>query len=326
MIPVQLSLRNFLSYGNEPVTLDFSNFRVACLSGDNGHGKSALLDALTYALWGEGRKGRSERKADEGLLRLGTTEMEVGLTFDLDSNRYLIMRRFLKRRTRSVTELDLQVLDPRTQRYHPLTDSTSAANAQRQIDSLLCMDYTTFVNSAFILQGRDAEFTQKTPRERKQVLAEILVLSRYDRLQRLARDKLNLRATEVEHYDSRIAELDDELSHRSEHETTLQQVVEQLAGVDGLLEIGAADETAVTQALLQARTRAEEVCRLRIERRLFEQRITALRAESADLAKKERDTRALLDAAETIESDFATYKTLKSEEAELATKSQQRWQ
>ena len=86
MIPVQLSLRNFLSYGDDTVTLDFSDFRVACLSGDNGHGKSALLDALTYALWGEGRKGRSERKADEGLLRLGTTEMAVGLTFDLDDD------------------------------------------------------------------------------------------------------------------------------------------------------------------------------------------------------------------------------------------------
>ena len=39
MIPVSLTLRNFLSYGDEPQTLDFTQFRVACLTGDNGNGK-----------------------------------------------------------------------------------------------------------------------------------------------------------------------------------------------------------------------------------------------------------------------------------------------
>ena len=49
--------------------LDFSGMHLACLSGDNGNGKSALLDAMTWALWGEARAS-----ADE-LIRLGTDEM-----------------------------------------------------------------------------------------------------------------------------------------------------------------------------------------------------------------------------------------------------------
>ena len=55
MIPLSLSLRNFLSYGENVPPLDFTQFRIACLTGDNGHGKSALLDGITYALWGEAR-------------------------------------------------------------------------------------------------------------------------------------------------------------------------------------------------------------------------------------------------------------------------------
>ena len=47
MIPVRLQLRNFMSYGDEPQSLDFDGFHLACLCGDNGHGKSALLDAIT---------------------------------------------------------------------------------------------------------------------------------------------------------------------------------------------------------------------------------------------------------------------------------------
>jgi len=54
MIPYKLRLRNFISYREEQV-LDFSGIHLACLAGDNGHGKSALLDAMTWALWGRAR-------------------------------------------------------------------------------------------------------------------------------------------------------------------------------------------------------------------------------------------------------------------------------
>ena len=52
------------------------------------------------------------------------------------------------------------------------------------------MDYDTFINSAFLLQGRADEFTSKTPSDRKAVLASILGLDAYDRLQVRAREKL----------------------------------------------------------------------------------------------------------------------------------------
>ena len=77
MIPVSLSLRNFLSYGEDVPVLDFSPLHVACISGRNGHGKSALIDAITWALWGEARKPDASRKPDEGLLRTGAPEMKV---------------------------------------------------------------------------------------------------------------------------------------------------------------------------------------------------------------------------------------------------------
>ena len=42
MIPVSLMLKNFMSYGDEGQTLSFEGMHVACLSGDNGNGKSAV--------------------------------------------------------------------------------------------------------------------------------------------------------------------------------------------------------------------------------------------------------------------------------------------
>ncbi|MEC8931540.1 MAG: SMC family ATPase, partial [Candidatus Latescibacterota bacterium] len=158
MIPVTLTLRNFLSYGEQPQSLDFTGFRVACLSGDNGNGKSALLDAITYALWGQARKGRHDRKPDEGLLRLGSTHMSVEFTFDLDRDRYRVLRSFRRRPRSSLSELELQCFDPVSDQFRPLTQAGSPTVTQRRIDDLLSMDYDTFTNSAFLLQGQADAF------------------------------------------------------------------------------------------------------------------------------------------------------------------------
>ena len=55
MIPIRLSISGFLSY-REPVEIDFTTFDLACIAGPNGAGKSSLLDAITWALFGQARK------------------------------------------------------------------------------------------------------------------------------------------------------------------------------------------------------------------------------------------------------------------------------
>ena len=55
MIPLQLTLSGFLSY-RDRVELDFTGFDLACIAGSNGAGKSSLLDAITWSLFGQARK------------------------------------------------------------------------------------------------------------------------------------------------------------------------------------------------------------------------------------------------------------------------------
>ena len=84
MIPHKIQLKNFLSYGAELQMIDFTPYRLIYLSGKNGHGKSALLDAMTWALWGQARKTTNAVKPDQGLLRLGQTHMIVIFDFELN--------------------------------------------------------------------------------------------------------------------------------------------------------------------------------------------------------------------------------------------------
>ena len=105
MIPITLKLENFMSYREEVPELDFTGMTVAALSGRNGHGKSALLDSITWALWGRCRV----RSADD-LVSLGAEETRVELTFSASNETYRVIRSHIKsggRRKTGVTDLQL---------------------------------------------------------------------------------------------------------------------------------------------------------------------------------------------------------------------------
>lgn len=190
MIPVTLTLKNFLSYGEGVPPLDFTQFHVACLSGNNGQGKSALLDALTWAVWGEGRKASQEKKADNSLLRIGQKDMQVEFVFDLEGDRYRIIRNYSLAGKSARSGLEFQVFEQKDKNKYISLTCPSIRETQERITKTLRIDYQTFINSAFILQGRIDEFSRKSARERKEILSEILGLSRYDELANLAKSHL----------------------------------------------------------------------------------------------------------------------------------------
>lgn len=220
MIPIKLQMSNFLSYGENVPPLDFTQFDIACLSGKNGQGKSALLDALTWAIWGEGRKASQDRKADSGLLKIGENQMWVDLIVDLEGDRYRIIRKFSRLHNKNRSELELQVFDEQKSSFISLS-SPSIRETQNSINRLLRMDYDTFINSAFILQGRVDEFTRKNASERKQILSEVLGLSHYEELSLLARRHLRETETRLLNIKNRLEQINKEVCQK---ETFVQEI------------------------------------------------------------------------------------------------------
>ena len=217
MIPLQLRVRNFMCYRDNVPPLDFEGIHLACLTGANGHGKSALLDAITWALWGKARARR-----DDELIHLGESEMEVEFTFNLGGTVYRTLR---KRDSsgRGRTVLDLQVQPPGERgSFHSIAESGIRAT-QEAIIRLLRMDYETFTNSAFLLQGKADAFTTRTPAERKRVLGEILGLSLYDEYEQRAKEKAKKKDREVAELEGLLRDLDRELARQPEYELELAE-------------------------------------------------------------------------------------------------------
>ncbi len=228
MIPIRLELKNFMSYGEDVPALDFSGMHTLCLSGENGHGKSALLDAITWALWGESRAGKN--KHDE-LVRIGADEMSVHFTFEMDGQRYRVIRKRSKKAVGNLWEFQQETPDQGLGAgWRSLTGNKSTDTGET-IQKLLRMSYDTFLNSAYLRQGQADQFVKQTPTKRKEILADILDLSRYDQLEAKARERMRsaqAEATDLERDISGIdAELKDEPELR-EHLAALQARLDEL--------------------------------------------------------------------------------------------------
>jgi exonuclease SbcC len=142
---------------------------------------------------------------------MGQEDMQVEFVFDLEGDRYRVIRTFAHVGKNSKSGLEFQVYDQKKSKYISLT-CPSTRETQERIIKTLRLDYHTFVNSAFILQGRANEFSKKTARERKEVLSEILGLSRYDELADLAKFYLKEINNTIMAKDSRLEYITQELA------------------------------------------------------------------------------------------------------------------
>lgn len=238
MIPLELRVHNFMCYRDVP-PLIFDGIHLACLTGPNGHGKSALLDAMTWALW-----GRARARRDDELIHLGESEMEVEFTFVLGGTVYRVLR---KRDSigRGRTLLDLQV------RSESGTFSSIAEPGVRATQDalirLLRMDYDTFTNSAFLLQGRADAFTTRTPAERKEVLGEILGLGLYDEYEQRAKERVREQEREIAEVDGLLRDIDRELDRRPQYETELAAAEARVDELSAALKLAEAELAALRQ-------------------------------------------------------------------------------
>jgi exonuclease SbcC len=228
MIPNRLRLHNFLSYETLE-TLDFSGMSLAVLTGANGVGKSSLLEAMTWVLWGEARAA-----SDDDLIHQGEHDMWVEFLFDLEDIRYKVVRTRERKGRTGITELEFQIQE-KDGTWKPLTGPTLKVTQQR-IDEALHLTFDLFTNASYFRQGHADEFTTKAPGERKEILAQILDLSVYDLLEETAREKKreiegkeSLYGTQVEDAKMKLAELPtirEELSDLEKEEATLKEAIE----------------------------------------------------------------------------------------------------
>lgn len=204
MIPTRLELLNFLAY-RDTTKIDFDGIHLACLTGANGAGKSSILDAITWVLWGASRA----RTLDE-LVHQGQEHMRVQLEFLHESVAYRVVRE----RKRGRDAKGTLALYRRDSQGHYVTESSGVVETERHIRELLKLDFGTFINSAFLQQGRADVFMTKTPAERKKTLSNILGLDQWAEYEKRAKAQVTANKNQAEAYSMRIREIEADIAQR----------------------------------------------------------------------------------------------------------------
>ena len=216
MIPLQLTLKNFLSY--RETTLDFRGLHTACICGANGAGKSSLLEAITWVIWGKTRAA-----TEDDVIHGGEKNVRVDFDFICNEQTYRIIRSRSRGRSGA---LEFQVAT-QSGRFRSLTAKGIKAT-QKEIIACLKLDYDTFINSAYLRQGRADEFMLRRPSDRKQILADLLKLDRYEELANKAKDL-------AKEHKGKIAQLEQSLSPLQLEIDKQKSVQQELADVEKTL-------------------------------------------------------------------------------------------
>jgi exonuclease SbcC len=216
MIPTYLRIEGFLSY-NEPAELDFEGFELACISGANGSGKSSMLDAMTWAIFGQARR------RDDAVINSNREAAEVVFDFIYEQQQYRIQRSKARAKTMM---LEFFIKDENDQ-WRPLTEH-SMRETELRIEETLRMDYETFINASFFLQGKADQFAQQRPGDRKRILSNILGLEIWETYRERSAEKRRRLEMESAIIEASVKEIEEELALEDTRRKFLAELEEKL--------------------------------------------------------------------------------------------------
>ena len=262
MRPQKLSLKNFMPFratGGQAHEVDFSPLELFAITGPMASGKSALIDAIVWCLYGRTARYGVDSK---GVIAAGEQTCEVALDFTVGERWFRAVRR-----TGRVTDSGLSEREG----DEWIQDRSGSALLTKRIEDLLGLDFDSFTKTVILPQGRYGEFLTSEPKKRRELLEKILELGVYTRVRTQARDVAKQAETRADTLRETLAQYADlsperltrqqeelaELEHRIEHLAQQEQVLHSLAQqVDRVA--GLRSRLAELQADLQVRAQEKE--------------------------------------------------------------------
>jgi len=320
MLPIRLEMRNFLAY-RSPDPLNLEDLHLACLVGRNGAGKSSLLDAITWALWGKARS-----RSDDDLIYLGETDMLVSLDFLQGGQKYRVTRKRKSGKARKgggaspgQSTLDLFAWDDASGAFR-LISEPAMRETQQRINTLLHLDHEIFVNSAFLQQGKADAFTTKTPAQRKEILSDILGLERWGLYEEETKAQLHIIQSEIESRTIRLAEIDRELAEEAGIKHELAEAEARQTEAQTAVEAAQARLETVSGADIELRKAQEALITLEFNIREREKDLDSTTEEITRYEDRLAIFQEVLDQQEKISQGYAQLESARVADAELGTK------
>jgi len=252
MRPQRLELDGFTAF-REPVTVDFTGADLFALVGPTGAGKSSIIDALCFALYGS--VPRLDRRSVAPIISAGALQARVRLDFTVGTAAYTATRVVRRTAGGGATTKEARLES---------AEEVIAGNADevtRAVEEILGIGFEQFITCVVLPQGEFARFLHDKPKDRQELLVRLLELGLYADM-RGAANQRKIAADSVaelteRHADALAAATPQALAAAAAREGQLETLVGDVGRAEPRLETLAAEATAAEAAGSAARAAAE---------------------------------------------------------------------
>ena len=272
MRPLELVIHGFRSYAEE-TRFDWRGRNLVGIVGPIGSGKSSILDAIAFALYGRTPTFTANTAA---LINQRQAVAQVQLTFRVDDQTWQVVRAIRRIGQGNHT---LYPCDAETGEIDRGAGVSGQKAVTDQITKLIGLDFDAFRRSVLLAQNRFAEFLNATPTDRDKVLQGVFNLDRITAMQDVAKVRVQEANADAKAIEGRVADALAARSRLGERRTDRERHAKRHAALDALRPAVEEHARAGQEALLQA-TQARE-------------RITELTSLSSGLPRAEESDRAI---------------------------------
>ena len=204
MRPERLEVEGFTAF-REPTVVDFEGADLFALAGPTGAGKSSLIDAMTFALYGS--IPRLDKKAVAPIISQGLLQARVRLDFTVAGVGYTAVRVVRVQGQGATTKearLERRDADGATE-----TVAGDAKALTAEVTDLLGLTFEHFCACVVLPQGEFAALLHAEPRKRQDMLLALLDLGVYEQMGQAARSRATAAGAQVDVLDGQLGSLTD---------------------------------------------------------------------------------------------------------------------
>ena len=193
--------KNFLSTGNQFTEVELNKESTTLIIGNNGAGKSTILDALTFVLF-----GKSFRKINKPQLINSTNEKDclVEIEFTIGSTNWMI-RRGIKPNVFEIYRND-SLLD----------QNASAVDQQKYLEqSIIKMNYKSFTQIVILGSSNFVPFMQLNASSRREVIEDLLDIKIFSSMNSIIKEKIRSLKEEIRTFELKKESIKDKVDMQS---------------------------------------------------------------------------------------------------------------